>query len=229
MSGRAVKMSEDSELTIRVKRLAQDLGAKIVGVAKADSFREAPEGHRPKDILKDAKSVVVLAIPLLKGAVRSAPSREYLLNYSVLNQELNTISTKVARFLESEGYEAVAIPASSPYNTKENRGDLSHRHAAVLAGIGCLGRNNLLITKDYGPRVRLTSIVTNAPLTGDPPLPENFCKECDLCVKNCPVNALETGLTDKKKCISHMKKVGKKLDTSELICGVCVKVCAIGK
>ncbi len=220
-------MSGDAELTSRVKKIAQDLGAKIVGVAEADRFGEAPEGHRPNVILGDAKSVVVLAIPLLKGVIKNAPSREYFLNYFMINHELNRIALHLGRYLESEGYEAVPIPASSPYNINENRGDLSHRHAAVLAGIGILGKNNLLITRNYGPRVRLVSIVTNAPLIGDEPLNENFCKGCEACVKFCPVNALETGYTNKEKCISQLKKIGKELNTSELICGVCIKVCPL--
>lgn len=222
-------MNRDAELTSRVKKTAKDLGAKIVGIAEADRFGEALEGHRPNDILEDAKSVVVLAIPLLKCVLRNAPSREYFLNYFMINYELNRIALELGRFLESEGYEAVPIPASHPYNVDENRGDLSHRHAAVLAGIGSMGKNNLLITKNYGPRVRLVSIVTNAPLMGDSPLNENFCEGCEECIKFCPVNALETGYTNKEKCISYMEKVGKELNIEDLICAICVKVCPIGK
>lgn len=85
-------MIRDAELTVRVKKIAQDLGAKIVGVAEADRFGEAPEGYRPNDILEDAESVVVLAIPLLKGVLRNAPSREYFLNYFMVNNELNIIA-----------------------------------------------------------------------------------------------------------------------------------------
>ena len=86
-----------------------------------------------------------------------------------------------------------------------------------------------MITNNYGPRVRLVSIVTNAPLIGDEPLNENFCKGCEACIKFCPVNALETGYTNKKKCVSHLKKIGKELNINELICGVCVKVGPVGK
>ncbi|WXG39545.1 MAG: 4Fe-4S binding protein [Candidatus Freyarchaeum deiterrae] len=222
-------MIRDAELTVRVKKIAQDLGAKIVGVAEADRFGEAPEGYRPNDILEDAESVVVLAIPLLKGVLRNAPSREYFLNYFMVNNELNIIALHLGWFLESEGYETVPIPTAQPYNVDEYRGDFSHRHAAVLAGIGCLGKNNLLITKNYGPRVRLVSIVTNAPLSRDEPLNENFCEGCEACINFCPVNALETGYTDKEKCGSHLKKIGKQLNTSELFCGICIKVCPIGK
>lgn len=221
-------MNRDAELTSRVKKTAKDLGAKIVGIAEADRFGEAPEGHRPNDILEDAKSVVVLAIPLLKSVLRNAPSREYFLNYFMINHELNRIALKLGRFLESEGYEATPIPASHPYNVDENRGDLSHRHAAVLAGIGSMGKNNLLITKNYGPRVRLVSIVTNAPLVGDSPLNENFCEGCEECIKFCPVNALETGYTNKEKCITQLKKIGKELNINDLICGICIKACPIG-
>ncbi|MGQ9722584.1 MAG: 4Fe-4S binding protein [Candidatus Jordarchaeum sp.] len=198
-------------------------------VAEAYRFQEAPEGYRPNDILKDARSVVVLAIPLLKGVLRKAPSREYFLNYFMVNHELNSIALQLGCFLESEGFEAVPVPASYPYNVDENKGDLSHRHAAVLAGIGVLGKNNLLITKNYGPRVRLVSIVTNAPLKGDEPLNQNFCQGCEACIKSCPVNALISGYIDKEKCVRQLRKNGKELKINELICGVCIRVCPVGK
>ena len=69
-------MLRDAELTGRIKTRALDLGADIVGVADAGRFGEAPQGHKPGDILEGAKSVVVLAIRLLDGAVSTAPSRE---------------------------------------------------------------------------------------------------------------------------------------------------------
>lgn len=222
-------MLRDAELTGRVKTKALDLGADIVGVADAGRFGEAPQGHKPGDILEGAKSVVVLAIRLLKGAVSTAPSREYAVNYFVVNAELNRIAFRLGRFLESEGYEAVPIPASSPYNVEENRGDLSHRHAAVLAGIGCLGKNNLLITRDYGPRVRLASVVTTAPLVCGEPLNMDFCGGCEECVRSCPVKALEGGNTDKEKCVRYLEKIGKELGIDDLICGICIKVCPVGK
>jgi epoxyqueuosine reductase QueG len=69
-------------------------------------------------------------------------------------------------------------------------GDLSHKHAAVLAGLGQMGKSSLLITPQYGNRVYISSVITNAPLEPDEPFKEDLCKDCDICIKACPVKAI---------------------------------------
>ena len=67
----------------------------------------------------------------------------------------------------------------------------SHRHAAVAAGLGEFGLNNLLLTPRYGPRQRLVSIITTAPLEPDPIIEKPIClgEKCSLCIKRCPAGA----------------------------------------
>ena len=66
----------------------------------------------------------------------------------------------------------------------------SHKHAAYLAGLGSFGANNVLLTEEYGPRVRFTSIFTTAQIEGDPISGIDLCTHCNRCVKQCPVNAI---------------------------------------
>ncbi len=219
-------------LTASVKEMAHNLGADLVGVAKAESFTEAPKGHRPQELLREARSVIVMAIHLLDASLEYAPNREYSITYSVANRELNRIAFRIARFLQDKGYRALQVPASPPYDVSRNMGDLSHRHAGYLAGLGVFGKNSLLLSTKFGPRIRLVSVITDAPLTADKPLDLDLCKECDKCIRACPVEALKgERIVDKLRCDAHHVEVGKQLQLEdwEQICGVCIRVCPVGK
>lgn len=223
-------MSED--LTSRVKDLASSLGADLVGVARAESFAEAPEGHRPADLLRGARSVIAMAIHLPDAAFESAPSREYSMSYMVANRELDRIAFHVARFLQNAGYRSVQVPASPPYDLAKNMGDLSHRHAGYLAGLGVFGKNCLLLSATFGPRMRLVSVITEASLTADRPLELDLCQECSRCLRACPARAfMGERLVDKQKCDAHHIHMGDQLQLQswEQICGVCIRVCPVGK
>ena len=221
----------NEKLTASVKKLAHSLGADLVGVAQADSFIEAPNGHRPEDLLRGARSVIVMAIHLLDASFESAPNREYAITYSTVNQELNRIAFRVGRFLQDKGYRALQVPASPPYDMERNMGDLSHRHAGQLAGIGVFGKNSLLLSRKFGSRMRLVSVITDVSLKPDNPLDLDLCRDCDKCLRACPVGALKgERIVDKPKCDAHHVEVGEKLQLGDLdICGVCIRVCPVGK
>jgi O-acetylhomoserine (thiol)-lyase len=225
-----IKLNE--EMTVSVKELAHSLGVDLVGVAQAESFMEAPEGHRPEDLLRGARSVIVLAIHLLDASLESAPNREYSVTYRVANQELDRTAFLVAKFLQDKGYRALQVPASPPYDVSCNIGDLSHRHAGYLAGLGVFGKNSLLLSTKFGPRIRLVSIITDAPLTADKPLDLDLCNDCHECIRACSAGALKgERIVDKLKCDAHHVEVGKQLQLEEWeqICGVCIRVCPVGK
>jgi len=221
----------NEKLTASVKELAHSLGADLVGVAQAASFMKAPKGHRPEDVLRGARSVIVMAIHLLDASFESAPNREHAITYNVVNQELNRIAFRVGRLLQDKGYRALQVPASPPYDVERNMGDLSHRHAGQLAGIGVFGKNSLLLSTKFGPRIRLVSVITDAPLKADTPLDMDLCNGCDKCLRACPVGALKgERIVDKPKCDAQHVEVGEKLQLGDLeVCGVCIRVCPVGK
>ena len=126
--------------------------------------------------------------------------------YEVVNNELQAMSMYAAIFLEQKGCESVHMPTTygqtlswpSSYKWDFPRpprefAPFSHRHAAVAAGLGTFGLNKLLLTPQYGPRQRLVSIITQAPLEPDPMLSEPVClgTKCSLCIKECPAQAFE--------------------------------------
>jgi epoxyqueuosine reductase QueG len=220
-----------AQLTAGVQRLAYEMGAELVGVASADAFEGAPTGHHPRNLLRRARSVVVMGARLLDGAFELAPSREYSITYQVANLELDRIAFHVAKYLQSEGHRALQVPASPPYDLERNMGDLSHRHAAQLAGIGVFGKNSLLLSPEFGPRIRLTSVITDAALEPSTPLDVDLCRDCDICLHACPVDAFEgAGIVNKSACDANHVSTGERLQLEgwEQMCGVCIRVCPVG-
>jgi epoxyqueuosine reductase QueG len=108
------------------------------------------------------------------------------------------------------------MPSTGPTEMGlETRGlvaDFSYRHAAVAAGLGELGWNQLVITPQFGPRVWLMAVITNADLAPDPLYDgPKLCleDECNLCIDNCPQSALTAGApTDKPKCLRAYGQYG---------------------
>lgn len=223
------------DLTQEVKERALKEGMDLVGITPADRLKDAPEGRRPMDILPTASSVVIAAVHVLDSVYDLPYTRyEYTNQFFILNSMLNSTAFKVSRCLESQGYRTLPIPAAYPRVNKEIFGILSHRHAAVNAGLGEMALNNLLTTPQFGSRIRLVSIVTEAALEADPPFEENLClkkrTECQLaCVRDCPVRAIsEEGLIDKTKCLHYQEQI-MPWSAVELRCGVCVASCPIGE
>jgi epoxyqueuosine reductase QueG len=182
-------------LTHEIRELALREGVDLFGIAPSERFAGAPEGHLPTDILPGARSIVSFALNILESTLVTPVTRIYQMSYLLCRQISNEITYKVAKEIERHGFYAVMIPATIPVDMVENKGlfgDFSHRHAAVAAGLGRFGRNTLLITPEFGPRIWLGSIITTAALDATP-LEEGlspFCENCRQCIEACPVEAL---------------------------------------
>jgi epoxyqueuosine reductase len=224
------------KLKDQVRNLLITSGCDLVGVANVERFRGAPEGRRPKDILPTARSVIVGAVHILDSVCDDLPETryEYTNQFYALNGTLSTASMKVGRLLEDQGYRAIPIPAAYPRINKELMGIFSHRHAAVLAGLGEIGLSTLLITPQYGARVRIVSIITEAALDPDQPYEKFLCretqKECGkACVACCPVEAISPdGKVNTDLCLRYQEQI-MPWSIVELRCGMCLGMCPIGK
>jgi len=156
----------------------------------------------PQGILPTATNVVVCAIHHLDEAIELGGEEHpqiigpYSIQY-VMNLKLDYIAFRVARYLDSLGYEAVPIAASNiwryrPFGdmTATFAPDMSHIYAATCAGIGQLGWHGLTMSPEYGPRNRFISIITNAPLCPTPLYDETkLCDMCGECINHCPTDA----------------------------------------
>ena len=189
-------------LTAKVKECAYKIGADLVGVAPISRFKNAPIMMSPQGILPTAKSVVVCAIHHLDEAIELGGEAHpqiigpYSIQY-VMNLKLDYIAFRVARYLDSLGYEAVPIAASNIWRYRPFESlsatfapDMSHIYAATCAGLGQLGWHGLTMSPEYGPRNRFISIITNAPLCPTPMYDETkLCDMCGECIKHCPTDA----------------------------------------
>jgi len=184
-----------------------DLDMDYAGVSSVERFSEAPQGYRPTDLLPGAKSVVVMAVRLLEGAVQAISRahddglRHALYIYGTHgylltpNLSLNFAAYRMARFLEKKGFAAAPLPSGPGGGGVA----FSHRHAAVAAGLGELGWSGLFLTSDYGPRVRLVSVITKADIEPDPLYQgPRICDpaSCGVCIAACPMGALGTERTN---------------------------------
>lgn len=196
--------SADIDLTQRLLELALErLEVDLLGVAPVERLQGAPEGGRPTDYLPGARSVVVLAVKMPDAIIEVAgrydepgktlgPYMWY--GYPVMNWELSAAASRVAKFLETQGFKGLPFPPTGLNYKFGTRADFSHRHAAVAAGLGEFGWTGLLLTPRFGPRQRLVSIVTDAPLEPSP-LYEgpSLCRpdSCGrACLKSCPTGAM---------------------------------------
>lgn len=194
-----------------IRQYALENGAHVAGFADAGNFDEAPAGFRPRDIMPQANSVIVIGKALSAGTVQSGNKVVYTAQGEAVVLALDALASQVAFYIERQGGLAVPIPADAPYfHWEEERqygmGILSHRHAAVKAGLGVLGKNGLLLTPQYGNRVTLVTVLTDLVLPPDPQRQETLCPPgCRKCLDACPSKALQgNSITEQKLCRSHV-------------------------
>jgi epoxyqueuosine reductase len=218
----------------KVKQLATDLGADLCGVAPVERFDRAPNGFHPRDLFPEAKSVVVIAKRMPEGAFRCVSSMvPYTVAMQMILMDVTRISWRLSDRIERL-YGAVAMPVpAEPYDywdeeRREGRALLSFRHAGWLAGLGVLGKNNLLVNGQYGNRLGLGVVLLDTPVESDPVVVSSFCPpDCRRCLDTCPVAALNGAGIDQKRCRSRSHGKTKK-DEPLYTCNACRRVCLNG-
>ena len=192
----------------KIKKIILNNGADLCGIANIDRFTDVPVGFHPSDIFAACKSVVVLAKRLPRGLASINPRIVYNHANNLNVNIVDRIIFEASIAIEQMGCITVPLPCDAPYDywEKENltgKGLLSMRHAAVLAGLGSLGKNTLFINKRYGNFLTLGAILTDLDLQSDP-LSEELCIEnCRLCLDNCPAKALDGKTANQKLCRLH--------------------------
>jgi hypothetical protein len=127
--------------------------------------------------LRYGVSVALPLSPAVLDTLPDHPNRLYEHHYRQVNFALDRLGLALAQQIGRLGHSALPIPASQIVDWKDQRGHLSHKRVAVGAGVGWLGRNNLLVTPTHGARVRLVTVMTDLPLPTDSPL-DHYCGDC---------------------------------------------------
>jgi epoxyqueuosine reductase QueG len=207
-------------------------GASVVGFAGLEGVP-----LRQKTSLTRGIAIAVrLSNPII-DEIQTGPTPAYAEHYRRMNQRLDSIATKTTTYLLSKGYRAVAIPASQIIDRTRHEGRISHKKIATRAGLGWIGKSALLVTPQFGSRVRLASILTDASLKPAEPVMESQCGECTACVRACPASALKgqiwTPTVQREEIIDvslcHQITEKNKAALGESICGICISVCPQGK
>ena len=129
-----------------------------------------------------------LSDAILEG-IFNQPTPHYAMHYNRVNSLLDDAALKITAIIQNSGFNAMPVPASQIIDKSSQRGYLNHKIIAAAAGAGFIGRNNLLVTSDYGSRVRLVTVLTDAPLKPCGPV-EDGCGGCYKCVSACPAGAI---------------------------------------
>ena len=192
--------------TKRAKEIIKSLGANLYGIAPVKRFSEAPKGFHPNDIYKDCKSVIVFAKRLPAGSLFASSCIPYTYVSNMMTEEVDRLAVEFSLRLERQGIRAVPIPSDDPYEHWEKersygRAILSLRHAGYLSGLGVLGKNTLLMNKDYGNMIQIGAVLVGVDLEGDPTTTYESCpSDCRLCIDSCPQGALDGKTVNQQLC-----------------------------
>lgn len=221
------KMTKESNYAA-LKKFCQGLGIDLFGVADIKDIKE--EFMLNPRLLNNVDKAISLAVVLSGGIledIESHPTRLYFHHYKTVNMFLDQAAMKIGSYIQRKGHRAVPIPASIIVDWQSQKAHLSHRKIAYLAGLGWIGRNNLLVNASFGCQLRLVTILTDLPLRADKPARLN-CGSCVLCIEACPAKAIKDDPRefDRQKCLGKLKEFQKQRLVDQYICGVCVKVCS---
>ena len=190
-----------------VKKAALACGADLCGIGSMDRFEGAPPESDPRYLFPEAKSVIGLAFRVHRGLYRTMEEGTHWGMYSSLGYanvndvHMPVVLRELGSFIEDHGYEAViynntairyninsGVPVREGY-PKPNI-FLHFRIAGVICGMGEIGWSNIFLTPEFGPRVRLAFIFTDAELEPDPIMEPYLCDRCGICVAKCSSGAI---------------------------------------
>ncbi|MCR4400264.1 MAG: 4Fe-4S binding protein [Syntrophomonadaceae bacterium] len=196
----------------RIREYALSLGVDDVGFAAAADYH-SPRSPRLETVMPAVKSLVVLAYKELSSC--DSPSPQLRMHGRLDLMEFSrSCNYKLARFIEGRfGARCMTVAVSYPLDMGgEAMGtvaDVSLRHAALAAGLGAMGRHNLVMHPRFGSRVLFSAVLTDLEMDSDPPFTGDLCIDCDICVEACPGGALDQeGFTDPNRCLRHSQPYG---------------------
>ncbi|HPR41468.1 MAG TPA: 4Fe-4S dicluster domain-containing protein [Candidatus Methanofastidiosa archaeon] len=236
-----MEVCPDEEIENGIKELAIKEGADFCGVADITPATDVIWAQGGEDVASYPRAIS-LGIHIMDDIVDQLPRRHersvavnyHHHGYDIINQRLDLLASRISSFIQREGFRALPIPASERYDDEKICAVLSHKLAAHLAGFGWIGKSCLLITPQFGPRVRWATVLTDAPLKVAKKKMAERCGDCTECVNICPVSAF-TGVNFKEEDPRDVRydaaRCEKYLNSGEewTVCGLCVYVCPYGR
>ncbi|MDD5005113.1 MAG: hypothetical protein PHS93_01240 [Candidatus Omnitrophica bacterium] len=214
-----------------LKKFCFDLGADLFGVADVSRIKD--EFNLSRILIGDLDRAICIGVRLAKQVfkdIEDAPTKLYFHHYRMANLFLDQLAFMVANRIQRHDALALPIAASQIVDWQKQTAHVSHKKIGVLAGLGWIGRNNLLVNPEFGSQLRLVTVFTNLKIKADKPL-DRDCKDCYDCLKVCPAHAIQKKKEDFKylDCSEQLKEFQKANIVGQYVCGVCVKACNGGK
>ena len=234
-----VEYQNPSDASAEIKKISQFFGSDLCGITHLDKrwlYSKRVDVRDMSEVelgLPDGlSSVIVLGHQMDKELVQTYPSA---LGGAATGREYSheaTIVMQVAAYIRNLGYQAVASMNDTGLVIP----------MAIQAGLGEYARNQLVITPEFGPRLRFSKIFTDMPLEADKPKRPGVAKFCDICTKcvdACPVKALPSGPPKTGGGLSSIKGVRKWTSDAEKCfsfwatlstdCAICMRVCPFNR
>lgn len=218
--------------------LISKLDVSAAGIASLAEWKGTKLEETALRLLPQARSVVILAMEVAQE-VLDLGSTERITGAASLNDlvtsdanylygRLTKAAHDIARTSRSIGLKALPLPAQGcPQDRRFLEAVFSYKHAGQAAELGKIGWHSLLITPDFGPRVRLSACLTEAELEPTHTTMAIECESCGICLNNCPAGALAEPQAGKQyainkfACSAFVKASGS--------CNQCMQVCPAGR
>jgi epoxyqueuosine reductase QueG len=229
---------EARQLKSEILLLAKNGGAALAAVADLSLAPNAMEAHVTPS-LRHFTRAVSFAVAFPRSVIEEltdGPSHTYLHYYRAVNTLIDNLSLRLTSVLEAKGFQAFPIPSSQRTGQTRLESIFPHRLGACLAGLGWIGKSGCLVNESLGPRLRIGTVLTDAPLPPDRPVTVR-CGECTLCRDACPAGAIkgklftpDTPISERlepERCNHYQDKVRDRF--GKRVCGICLAVCPFGK
>jgi len=197
-----------------------------------EGFEKTLEGCHPRDIMKDCRSVIVFAFNIGLDYYLSMDYQHNNIRLGHLYRDWAGL--QLISFLRMKECDAKEVPLG--FKDEDNKiAYMSFKVAAYEAGIGVFGRPGIIITPEYGPRVNLGVVLTDAKLEPDERMTDfNPCKDCSACVRICPVRAIEEHTPPpsgfkRDRCVKFVDWLRRETKDEVKACGYCYDHCPAGK
>lgn len=225
---------KDTGVTITLQDLVPRLDVDAAGVASLAEWEGTKLEESARQLLPEARSVVVFAMEIYLEILNlhrpgrttgQASLNDFLARHTdYLGGRLTKSAYDVAKACHNEGMKALPLPAvGCPLDTRFLEAVFSYKHAAQAAGLGYIGRSSLLITPDFGPRVRLSCCLTEAVLERTKMEVVNVCQQCKVCSSKCPSGAIS--MPQAEEPYNFNKFACATFVTASGGCSECVRLC----
>jgi len=207
-------------------------GADVVGFADLGEI-----SSEARDGLPIGVSIGVALNPQVISEIQDGPTRRYYEEYERANNLLDTLGNQATQFIKSQGHRAKWFAATNvDIDSQTLSTRLPHKTAATRAGLGWIGKCALLVTRDFGSAIRITTVLTDTDLPTNEPFTKSLCGNCTACVDACPGHAIsgkdwEAGLQrdslyDAFACREAARSAAaKQVGIRLTLCGMCINIC----